>query len=205
MSMEQSFHEHRAFLNRYYGVSRSFYDLTRKYYLFGRESLLAQLAKEEWTRLIEIGPGTGRNLRKLHRMRPDAKFGGVEASDKMLEYATKRCPWATFVQGFAEQTDFRKLLGAPPERVMYSYCLSMVQEPQQALEHTLEQLAPGGEIAIVDFSDFSTAPSFMRGGMLKWLRTFHVEPLQDTLLLPEAHRLAYGPWRYFVMARIRKS
>ncbi len=31
---------HRSFLNTYYGISRHFYDVTRKYYLFGRDRVL---------------------------------------------------------------------------------------------------------------------------------------------------------------------
>ena len=126
--------EHRAFLNQYYGISRWFYDLTRKYYLFGRDRALEQLSQEHWDSLIEMGPGTGRNLRKLSRSKPGAVLGGVEASDAMLEYASKRLPQLKLMQGFAEDADYTNLLGAPPDRVLFSYCLSMVQQPEAALE-----------------------------------------------------------------------
>jgi S-adenosylmethionine-diacylgycerolhomoserine-N-methlytransferase len=48
--------EHRKFLNTYYGISRHFYDWTRKYYLLGRDRELRALLREEWTTLVEIGP-----------------------------------------------------------------------------------------------------------------------------------------------------
>jgi len=64
--------EHQQFLNRYYGASRHIYDLTRKYYLLGRDPTLQSLLKEDWRTLVEIGPGTGRNLVKLHQKRPQA-------------------------------------------------------------------------------------------------------------------------------------
>lgn len=151
--------DQRAFLNRYYGVSRYFYDATRKYYLFGRDEALRELAADwRWTRLLEIGPGTGRNLARIHDLRPDATLGGVEASDAMLEHARKRCPWARLEHGFAEDAPLAELLSGPPERILFSYCLSMVEERQKALEHTRAALAPGGEVVVVDFADFAGLP-----------------------------------------------
>jgi S-adenosylmethionine-diacylgycerolhomoserine-N-methlytransferase len=196
------FAEHRAFLNKYYGLSRPIYDLTRKYYLFGRDRALQQLAGEPWQRLVEIGPGTGRNLRKLHALRPDAILGGVEASDAMLEHARPRTPFATFVQGFAEQTDYRDLLGARPDRVLFSYALSMFQQPTAAIEHARSMLAPGGELVVVDFADLEGLPSPAARALRKWLRAFHVEPIAESLLAPFDPRLEYGPARYYVVARI---
>lgn len=193
---------HRDFLNAYYGVSRWFYDLTRKYYLFGRDPLLVSLAKEPWKRLVEIGPGTGRNLRKLMRLRPDAELGGVEASDAMLEFASPRCPNAQLVQGFAEKTDYSELLGDRPERILFSYCLSMVQQKRAALEHARKMLSEHGEIVVVDFSDLEGLPSPLARALRAWLRAFHVDPLEHTLLESFDAQLEYGPFRYYVVARI---
>lgn len=195
--------EHREFLNRYYGVSRWFYDLTRKYYLFGRDRLLTQLESEPWETLLEIGPGTGRNLRKLQHLRPEARFGGLEACDEMLAHARRACPWAVFSQGFAERADLRQVLGRAPDRILFSYCLSMVQEPEQALAQALRALEPGGELAIVDFSGFSGVPRQMGGALEAWLRTFHVEPLKQEMLLDFGARVERGPLDYFIIARIR--
>lgn len=197
--------EHREFLNKFYGISRSFYDLTRKYYLFGRERLIRELLREPWERLIEVGPGTGWNLRRLHKGRPDAEFGGLEASDKMLEFAAKRCPFATFQQGFAEDVDYGNMLSAAPDRILFSYCLTMVQDPVGAIEKAREQLAPGGEVTIVDFSDFQGSPFWIRGALKKWLEIFHVHPLPEELLRPYTDDIQFGPWRYFIIARIRKD
>ena len=99
--------EHRAFLNRYYGWSRKFYDLTRKYYLFGRDTALERMLAEPWNSLVEIGPGTGRNLRKLRARRPHAKLGGIDASDAMLEHARAKCPWASLAELEAQLAEDR--------------------------------------------------------------------------------------------------
>lgn len=193
--------EHRAFLNRYYGISRFFYDVTRKYYLFGRDTALRQLAADPlWTRLIEIGPGTGRNLKWLRRARPNARLGGVEASDAMLAHAQKRCSWAALRQGFAETAPLAEVLDAPPDRILFSYCLSMVKDRAGALANARRSLAPNGEVIVVDFADFAGFPGPLAAPFRSWLRTFHVEPL-DTAAIEGAKSTSYGPGRYFVVAR----
>jgi S-adenosylmethionine-diacylgycerolhomoserine-N-methlytransferase len=193
---------HRAFLNRYYGLSRHVYDATRRYFLFGRDRLLEELGGEPWQRLVEIGPGTGRNLRQLHRKRPDAHLGGVDASDAMVAHARRRCPFAAIAQGFAEDADLGALCGGPPDRVLSSYCLSMVGEPFAALERARAQLAPGGEIALVDFADLGGLPPSLAEGLRRYIGAFHVRPLDLDRLGAMASRLEFGPGRYYVTARI---
>jgi S-adenosylmethionine-diacylgycerolhomoserine-N-methlytransferase len=195
-------HAHRAFLDRYYGISRHFYDLTRKYYLFGRDSALRTLAEERFSSLVEVGPGTGRNLRFLHALRPDIEFGGLEASRAMLEVAAQKCPFARFEEGFAEEAELTEVLGRPPERILFSYCLSMVQDPEKALDRALDALAPSGRIVVVDFGDFARmSPSFARF-MRRWLETFHVHALDFQLLQARGARLQWGPGRYYFSAEI---
>lgn len=193
---------HRRFLNRYYGQVRHLYDLTRKYYLFGRDTTLRELAAEPWRRLVEIGPGTGRNLRVLHAARPGARLGGVEASDVMLAHARARCPWATLRHGFADADEVPlDLLGAPPDRILFSYCLSMVQDPEKALDNARRALAPGGEVVVVDFADCAGLPHPLREGFARFLRSFHVTPL-DGAALGEGARVRFGPLRYYLVARL---
>lgn len=193
--------EHRDFLNRYYGISRGFYDLTRRYYLLGREPCLDHLSQEIWTSLIEIGPGTGRNLRKLHERRPDAAYGGIEASDAMLEHAKDKIPFAQLVHGFAETADIEAVLGRKPDRILFAYCLSMVQEPLPALEHCRRQLAPGGEVVVVDFGDLGGWPGPLQTSMRGFLDTFHVRQLPDPQLEKMAKASVHGRGRYWSMYR----
>lgn len=193
--------EHRAFLNRYYGVSRLFYDLTRKYYLFGRDATLRELARDErWTSLVEVGPGTGRNLRQLHRSRPAARLAGIEASDVMLEHARARCPWARLEQGFAEDARIRDLVGAPPDRVLFSYCLSMVTDRAAALANARRALGERGEVVVVDFGDLAGIPRPLARAFRTYLHAFHVTPL-DGATLDGAASVRWGPGRYYVSAR----
>lgn len=204
MNAKPDLDAHRSFLNGYYGWSRHIYDVTRKYYLFGRDTALKQLAAESWRGLVEIGPGTGRNLVTLKRLKPDAVVGGIEASDAMLEAATKRLPSAQLLQGFAETTPYADLLRVPVDRVLFSYCLSMVQDQGAALDNALAQLAPGGQVVVVDFADLGGLPGPAAAALRKWLELFHVTPLDVTPLVARGAEITYGPMRYFLIARITK-
>jgi S-adenosylmethionine-diacylgycerolhomoserine-N-methlytransferase len=195
--------EHRRFLNAFYGIGRHFYDASRRFVLVGRDATLRDLAKESWTNLVEVGPGTGRNLIALHRSRSDAKLFGVEASDAMLEYARAKCPFATIEQGFAERHDFEGLVGARPDRVLFSYSLSMVQRPDLALDNARRALAPGGEIVIVDFGECQGMPEMVRRGLSMWLSSFHVKPVGRGALEALGARVRTKLGGYVLCARIK--
>lgn len=193
---------HRAFLDRYYGATHRIYDLSRKYYLFGRDTLIEQLSREAWSTLVEVGPGTGRNLRHLHTRCPQARLGGVEASTVMRNYARRRCPWAKIDLGFAEDGDIRAVLGEAPDRILFSYSLSMFQDPEAAIHNARTQLAPGGSLVVVDFSDFGDLPAILRASASRFLAAFHVRSVDDALLRASgATSLDHGFGRYFVQAR----
>lgn len=199
--MSASAEEHRGFLNQLYGPSRHIYDISRKYYLFGRDPALRALCAGSWSTLVELGPGTGRNLREIHKLRPDARLGGVEASDEMLKHAQARAPYAKLIQGFAETADLSAPLGEAPERILFSYALSMMQEPAEAIAAARAQIAPGGEVWVVDFADLGGMPWPAAIGLRRWLRAFHVRPLAEPLLREGgAKEILYGPGRYWVRA-----
>ncbi|WAS95170.1 class I SAM-dependent methyltransferase [Nannocystis punicea] len=202
MTPEQS--EHRVFLNRYYKAARPIYDVTRKYYLFGRDRAIDDLLATPWSSLIEVGPGTGRNLELLQRRRAWALYGGVEAADAMLERAAARCPWAHFQRAFAEDADYSAVLGVPPERIFFSYCLSMVQRRDEALQHALAQVAPGGEVYVVDFADLRGLPRPLAAGLRAWLELYRVTPLEPGWLAAHGADMVLGPGRYYVLARLRR-
>ncbi|MFV8755476.1 class I SAM-dependent methyltransferase [Nannocystaceae bacterium ST9] len=194
---------HREFLNRYYGVSRHFYDLTRKYYLFGRERAIERLLAEPWSRLIEVGVGTGRNLEILHSRRPRAELAGLDACDEMLAHTRRRLPWLRTLHGFAEDSDLRQAFaGQRPDRVLFSYCLSMIADPLAALHNAQAALAPGGKLVIVDFSDLAGLPDPAARVLRRWLEWFHVEPLEATLLERAGAHMQFGPLRYYVIGEL---
>ena len=66
-----------ALMDGIYRGQRHIYDLTRKYYLFGRDGLIEQLAAPDGATVIEIACGTGRNLGAIKR-----KFTGKDKKGK---------------------------------------------------------------------------------------------------------------------------
>lgn len=194
---------HREFLNSYYGKVKHIYDLTRKYYLFGRDTALEKLLSSEWKTLVEIGPGTGRNLSYLKKRRPKAVLGGVDASDEMLVLARKKYPWAKLTHGFAESCKIEDVHGEKPDRILFSYCLSMVQNKDEAILNARKSLSPNGELWVVDFGDFNKMPGFVSRKLRKFLEEFHVSPLTEELILKHKGKAEWGPGHYFVIARLR--
>src|ERR1700733_2847143 len=71
-------------MDRTYRHQRHVYDFTRKYYLLGRDPMIAELCPGDGDRVLEIGCGTGRNLTAAARRFPGAHFFGVDVSNAML-------------------------------------------------------------------------------------------------------------------------
>ena len=57
-------------MNRMYRRQRHIYDGTRRYYLLGRDRLIANLGPNTGADVLEIGCGTGRNLVHAARLFP---------------------------------------------------------------------------------------------------------------------------------------
>ena len=74
-------------MNRMYRRQRHIYDGTRRYYLLGRDQLIANLGAAAGANVLEIGCGTGRNLVHAARLYPDARFFGIDISTEMLTSA----------------------------------------------------------------------------------------------------------------------
>ena len=74
-------------MDRIYGHQRHIYDATRKFYLLGRDELIAGLRPPDGARILEIGCGTGRNLIATARRYPQARCYGIDISQAMLATA----------------------------------------------------------------------------------------------------------------------
>jgi S-adenosylmethionine-diacylgycerolhomoserine-N-methlytransferase len=61
-------------MNRTYRLQRHVYNFTRKYYLLGRDRMIATLDPPNAGCVLEIGCGTGRNLIVAARAFPNAQF-----------------------------------------------------------------------------------------------------------------------------------
>ena len=72
-----------ALMDRLYRRQRHFYDVTRKYYLLGRDRLIEGIAPPPGGRVLEIGCGTARKLVGAPHAWPDAHFFGIDISAEM--------------------------------------------------------------------------------------------------------------------------
>ncbi len=175
-----------ALMDRMYRNQRHIYDLSRKYYLIGRDEAIARLGPGPGDGVLEIGCGTGRNLIKAARAYLHACFYGLDVSREMLdtaETAIRRAGLADRIavaQGDATAFDPVALFGrAAFERVMNSYALSMIPPWREALAHALDLVAPGGALHIVDFGDCAGLPSPFKAALRRWLAAFDVTPRND--------------------------
>src|SRR5689334_15142327 len=138
---DESTRGHAALMDAVYRRQRYIYDFTRKYYLFGRDRLINQLALKPGNRLVEVGCGTARNLVKIARRYPGAHLFGLDASAEMLKTASASVARAgledriKLAQGYAEALT-PSLFGQtrPFDVALFSYSLSMIPDWKQALE-----------------------------------------------------------------------
>lgn len=197
-------------LERYYQFHSRIYDATRWSFLFGREEVLRRAAcVSKPQRILEVGCGTGRNLPGLRKRFPQAHITGVDLSEQMLAIAAKKV-------SDDKTTLLRRAYAAPVhlgdrrfDLVVFSYALSMFNPGwEQAIDAAWEDLAEGGCIAVVDFSD-SYFPWFRR-----WMGVNHVR-MEGHLwpylgqkfapLLDERFSAYGGVWQYGIFIGRKQS
>lgn len=188
-----------ALMDRIYRHQRHIYDPTRKYFLLGRDRLIAGLRAGDDDRVLEIGCGTGRNLIMAARRYRNARFFGLDVSTEILTSAIEAIGRAGLssrvrvTHADASTFDPGQLFGAVRfERILISYSLSMMPQWQTVLERAAELLAPRGELHIVDFGGQQDLPRWFRRLLRQWLTLFEVTPrdrLEATLAgIAEQHR-----------------
>ena len=165
-----------------YARQRHFYDITRKYYLLGRDRLIARLDAGSGS-VFEIGCGTGRNLIAVARAYPDARLYGLDISEAMLTTARAKIAAAgladriTVRQGDATAFDAQALFGiARFDRVFFSYTLSMIPDWRAAMA---QGTACGDRVSLIDFGQFERLPRAFGKMMDAWLAKFDVTPRAD--------------------------
>lgn len=172
----------RENMDRMYRFTRHVYDLSRKYYLLGRDRLIRDLKPAAGETVCEVGCGTARNLVKMAKAYPSARFYGLDASGEMLK--TARISLARnhledkigLAQAYSQSFDPASLFGLtkPLDKIVFSYALSIIPPWRESIDHALALLPPGGEIHIVDFGAMDEQPAWFRKLIFKWLSLFHV-------------------------------
>ncbi|MGQ0741230.1 MAG: class I SAM-dependent methyltransferase [Alphaproteobacteria bacterium] len=204
--------DHAALMDRVYHYQRHFYDVTRRFFLFGRDRLLREMQPCPGDSIVEIGCGTARNLIKLATLYPGASLYGLDASREMLRTAQQRMgrkglsSQISIAHGLAE--DFSPLAFSRREKfdhTLFSYSLSMIPDWRAALRAAARATKPEGRVHIVDFGDLGGLFRPFACGLRAWLRLFHVTP-RDELSLAVAQMpgasVAHLPGRYAFLARL---
>jgi S-adenosylmethionine-diacylgycerolhomoserine-N-methlytransferase len=179
-------------MNRMYRLQRHIYDVTRRYYLLGRDQMITDLRPADGASVLEIGCGTGRNLVLAAKCFPAAYFFGVDVSTEMLTSARSAISRHGLAQrirvAHADATAFdpQFSFGIPSfDHVMISYSLSMIPDWEQVLHTAIDHLNPGGQLHVVDFGGQERLPGVTRSLLLRWLALFEVTPrdyLEQALL-----------------------
>src|SRR5258708_7256792 len=173
-------------MNRMYRRQRHIYDGTRRYYLLGRDQLIAGLRPAAGASVLEIGCGTGRNLVLAARLHPDAQFFGLDVSTEMLTSAISAISRHGLTDrirvAHGDGTAFNPepLFGIRSfDHVLISYSLSMIPDWHRVLHAAASHLKPGGRLHILDFGDQYRLPGIARVLLRRWLALFDVTPRDD--------------------------
>jgi S-adenosylmethionine-diacylgycerolhomoserine-N-methlytransferase len=206
-------------MDNMYRIQRYFYDISRKYYLLGRDKLLNEMDVRPGEKILEAGCGTARNLIILAKRYPDAQLFGLDASAAMLETAqgnvdSARAKNLQLRTALADDFRFDDTfdLAEPFDKIFFSYSISMIPPWRESIDNALANLKPGGELFIVDFFDQAELPSPFRKFLQWWLSKFHVKfwpeliPHLRSLELAGTASLNITPLfrRYSFIARLKK-
>ncbi|WOS61543.1 class I SAM-dependent methyltransferase [Sinorhizobium fredii] len=185
MSAAQSAgNSHAKLMDRMYRYQRYIYDFTRKYYLFGRDTLIRELSVPSGGSVLEVGCGTGRNLAMIGDLYPDARLFGLDISAEMLATAKTKLRRQGRTDAnlrIADATNFTAASFGENgfDRIVISYALSMIPDWQKAIDAAIGALNPGGSLHIADFGQQEGWPGGFRRFLQTWLKRFHVTPRES--------------------------
>jgi ubiquinone/menaquinone biosynthesis C-methylase UbiE len=117
-----------------------------------RDEAVRRLAVRPGDSVLEVGCGTGANLRRLvEKVGGTGAVTGIDISPGMLERAER----LRIDNGWANvellELDAESLDGMPRfDAVLFSLSFSVLPEPRRALERAWELLVPGGTVVVMD-------------------------------------------------------
>ena len=177
-------------MDQHYRYQRFVYDVTRRYFLLGRRQLIADLRPDPGESVLELGCGTGWNLVQVARRYPQAEIFGIDISSSMLSTARSSIRRADLAQRIhlmsADATTFSGVdaFGKSQfDRIFISFALSMIGNWEGVVTRSVQQLAPGGSLHIVDFGPCDRFPAAARRGFFAFLQHYEVTPRRDLLAL----------------------
>ena len=184
-------------MDRMYRHQRYFYDLTRKYYLLGRDKLIAKMDVKPGENVLEVGCGTARNLIILANKYPQTNFFGLDASSEMLKTSqikvdSKNIKNINLEVALADDFTYQDTFGLtdPFDTIYFSYSISMIPTWKESIANGLANLKSGRAIYIVDFYDQKDLPKVFQKVLQGWLKQFHVQFWGD--LMPHLESLEHA-------------
>lgn len=160
--------------------------------------MIAELALQPGSTLIEVGCGTARNLIAIARTYPEARLYGLDASEAMLETARVKVRQTGLEDrillrhGLAEELSPSGFGVGSFDHVLFSYSLSMAPDWQGAIIAAIKALSEKGRWHVVDFADLKGLGFLARGALMAWLRLFHVSPRVEFLSALEGFSAGTG-------------
>lgn len=144
-------------MKSYYRFQAKIYDATRWTFLYGRNMILKVLPldREAPLRILEVGCGTGTNMRALAKLFPNAQIEGLDVSQDMISQAENN------LKEFQDRVSLEaKPYEVDPNRtpvydvILFSYALTMIN-PQwsELIVQAKQDLKAGGLVAVVDFHE----------------------------------------------------
>lgn len=195
----------QATIRHYYNFQSKIYDSTRWAFLFGRKEVVEQLPFLGFDQfvLVEIGSGTGYNLKNAAFHFPKAILIGMDVSEDMVKKSRKKLANVNseveiFHQPFdvdADNFNFK------PNVILINYALTMMNPQwQSVIEKAREELPAGGYIAVADFHN--SKHRLFKNHMAKHHVRMdgHLLPVLENLFEPKVNQVreAYGGlWEYF--------
>jgi ubiquinone/menaquinone biosynthesis C-methylase UbiE len=153
-------------IERMYRRHAPFYDVTRSWLLPGRPQAVRRLGVQPGDRVLDFACGTGLNMPLLRRAGAGA-IVGIDLSEAMLARARRNHPFASYLRADLADVD----AGPPAPRVICTFGLSVVADPEGAFRNLHRHVAPGGTLVLLDFGE----PPGLPGRLLEaWLARFGV-------------------------------
>jgi S-adenosylmethionine-diacylgycerolhomoserine-N-methlytransferase len=142
---------HRQQLEAFYAPQAQYYDAFRQRLLHGRREMLQHLAIVPDQTIVELGGGTGQNLRFLeYPLQTFRQINVVDLCPSLLRIARDQYRHMDNINIIeADATSYHP--GELVDRVWFSYALTMIPEWRVAIDNALKMLKPGGMLGVVDF------------------------------------------------------
>lgn len=138
-------------IRNYYKKHAPFYDLTRPFFLFGRNRICNELIKilPKNSSVLEVGSGTGYLLNKLSK-RNDLKLTGIDVSKEMIDRSDQNFELINSeynIDSFTENSF---------DSILLSYIFTLEEnDTDEFISNIKYHLKDNGTLAVVDFHNAS--------------------------------------------------